>query len=115
MDEFSSYRKSFENDVDGNLISSLEIWSIILLLFCVLRILLWLMKFIQNSILMIDITSFILPEIGSIPGLRHLEIFLENFTKNVKPLYVVTAEMKRQQRREKIKQSKRNQRAHQTE
>jgi hypothetical protein len=59
------------------------------------------MKFIQNSILKIDITSFILPEKGSIPGLRHLEIFLENFTKNVKPLYVVTAEMKRQQAREK--------------
>jgi hypothetical protein len=27
--------------------------------------------------------------------------FLENFTKNFKPLYVVTAEMKRQQKREK--------------
>jgi hypothetical protein len=35
------------------------------------------MNFIQNSILMIDIISFILPEIGSIPGLRHLEIFGE--------------------------------------
>lgn len=52
---------------------------------------------------MIDMTSYILPEIGSIPGLRHLDILFENFTKNFKPLYVVTAEMKRQQKSGKNK------------
>jgi hypothetical protein len=57
--EFSSYRKSFENNVDSGLISSLEIWSIIFLLFCVLCILLRSMKFIQNSIT-VDVTSFII-------------------------------------------------------
>jgi hypothetical protein len=61
------------------------------------------MKFIQKAILTIDITSFILPEIGSIPGLRNLDNFLENFKMIFKPLYVVTAEMKRQQKREKNK------------
>ena len=55
------------------------------------------MKFIQKSILTIDINSFILPEIGSISGLRHLENFLKNFTRNLKPLYVVAAEIRRQQ------------------
>jgi hypothetical protein len=61
------------------------------------------MKFIQKAILTIDITSFILPEIGSIPGLRHLENFLENFEKIFKPLYVVTAELKRQQNKLRVK------------
>jgi flagellar biosynthesis component FlhA len=62
---------------------------------------------------MIDITSFILPEIGSIPGLRHLEIFWRTLRRM--SIYVVAAEMKGQQRREKMEQSKRNQRAHQTD
>jgi hypothetical protein len=97
--EILSNQKSFEIDVGSILISSPEIRTIIFL-FCAHFILLGLMKFIQKSFFGIDITSFILPEIGSIPGLRHLENFLENCTKNFKPLYVVTAEMKRQQKRE---------------
>ena len=99
---FSSNQNSFEIDVGSGLVSSQETWSIIFL-FCVHSILLRPMKFIQKAILTIDITSFILPEIGSIPGLRHLKNFLDNFTKIFKPLYIVTAEMKRQQKREKNK------------
>lgn len=99
---FSSNQKSFEIDVGSVLVSSQKIWSIIFL-FCVHSILLRPMKFIQKAILTIDITSFILPEIGSIPGLRHLENFLENFEKIFKPLYVVTAELKRQQNKLRVK------------
>jgi hypothetical protein len=84
------------------------------------------MKFIQKSILTIDINSFILPEIGSISGLRHLENFLKNFTRNLKPLYVVAAEIRRQQNKlnnrryreknkDKIKISKRLYREHNQE
>lgn len=121
----SSNQKSFEIDVGNVLTSSLEIWSIIFL-FCVHFILLRSMKFIQKSILTIDINSFILPEIGSISGLRHLENFLKNFTRNLKPLYVVAAEIRRQKNKlnnrryreknkDKIKISKRLYREHNQE
>ena len=116
---------SFEIDVGSGLVSSQETWSIIFL-FCVHSILLRPMKFIQKAILTIDINSFVLPEIGSISGLRHLENFLKNFTRNLKPRYVVAAEIRRQQNKlnsrryreknkDKIKISKRLYREHNQE
>jgi hypothetical protein len=50
--------------------------------------------------LLIDVNSFSLPDINFIPGIHHFGNFLEIVAKGFKPLYVVSAEQKRQQNRE---------------
>jgi hypothetical protein len=111
--KLSSNEKSPEIDVSHALIS-FKLTLNIVFVFCFLHILSRCMKFIttlkpmmfkqfQYFVLVIDMDSFLLPKISSIPGFRHLKIFLDIFTKSFKPLHVVTAEMKRQQNREKQK------------
>jgi hypothetical protein len=48
-----------------------------------------------------DWNLFFIPELSFIPGIRHFSNFFAMVTLNFTPLYVVLAEVKRQQNKEK--------------
>ena len=53
-----------------------------------------------NTYFLYDLNSFIIPEFSFIPGIWHFRIFFAMITLNFSPLYVVSAEVKRQQNKQ---------------